>query len=359
MAKGKKDFTQIYDAVLSSTDEELTPVEVAELKAESGEDGPTTAEAPGEETPPEAPPVAEEAKAPETTPEPAKEAKKPLTPAQERIQELVKERNEYEEALRNEREKWARLEERQNLIREQAAATQRAEEAARQQAAENARRAAERPDATIDPMGAQVWDLNEKTRLLEQRLAEATERAQNGFAQQQVNQDIQQFSNALQADLMQSKSKFKDYDQAANYASQARFKFWKDLGWDDGEAARRVQAESLAVAKDALDHGKSPGEVYYNLAASWGYKPENQGSSRGADVVGSPEARLAQQAAGAKVQGFGGANVNVQESETADLDNLSPAQLASMSEEQFLTLLRNPKSARALQQQISKMELLG
>jgi hypothetical protein len=355
VAKGKKDFTQIYDAVMSSTDEELTPVEVNELKAEAGE-AVDAVEAPENEPTP-----APEEPQSESKPavEPEKPEKKPLSPAQERIQELVKERNEYEEALRNEREKWARLEERQNLIKEQAAATQRAEEAAAQRAAENARRAAERPDASIDPMGAQVWDLNEKTRMLEQKLAEAQTAAQNGFAQAQVNQDIQQFSNALQADLMHAKGKFADYDQAANYASQARFKFWKDLGWDDGEAARRVQAESLAVAKDALDHGKSPGEVYYNLATSWGYKSENQGSSRGADVVGSPEARLAQQAAGAKVQGFGGANVNVQESETADIDNLSPAQLASMSEDQFLTLLRNPKSARALQQQISKMELLG
>ena len=361
MAKSRKSLNTLYDSLISNAAEELSPDDVAALKAEEA----------GETPPPPAPdaeaaiaevetPDKQVEAAAEPTPEaPAEQPKEPkkLTPAQERIQELVRERNNYEEQLRNEREKWARLEERQRLINEQAERSRQEEEARRVAAEQAELRRTVRPDPSVDPVGAELFDTKERLNALAAEFEQAKQQVQAGFAQTQVQNDVARFEQQLLADIRQGQQKYSDYNEAAAFATQARKDFWLNLGNTEEESTRRVQAEALAIAKDALDHGKSPSEVYYGMAKQWGYAPQ-AGTSRGATAPAQSAARerLKQIEAGQRVQGFGGRSPNVSEGEDVDLANLSPAELAEMSEEAFLGLLRNPKSAAALQRRIAAME---
>lgn len=353
MAKKSKDFTSVFDAVIASQDEVLSPEEIQAAQQESGEISPP--EPPP--TPAEPPTEAEPAKAaePETAADAEAKPAKKLTPAQERIQELVRERNEYERQLQTEREKWTRLEERQRVVQELVEKQEREQ----REATEAARRANERPDPQVDPLGARIYDLEDSLRQQREQFESAKQEFQRAFAERQVQSEVTTFSQALQADIQNSRLKYADYNDAANYATEQRLNLWRSLGHDELEARRRVEAEAVAIAKDALDHGRSPGDVYYNLAKQWGWQPQAPAAQAATpEVATSAKAKIHALAEGAKHTGFGSAS-NVGSTETIDLNSLSQADLATMSEDQFLNLLKDPKTASALQRRIAKFELGG
>lgn len=349
MAKAK-DYNTVYDAVISSQEEALSAEEAQLIREEAGEVSPPPPPPAPEQ--PEAAPAETKEEAEPAEPAEAKPAKK-LSPAQERIQELVRERNEYERQLAAEREKWTRLEERQKVIQETIAAQEREQ----REAAEAARRANERPDPQVDPLGARIYDLEDSLRQQREQFEQAKQDFQRAFADRQVQSEVQSFSQALQADIQNARIKYPNYLEAANYATEQRLNLWRSLGHDEGEARRRVEAEAIAIAKDALDHGKSPGDVYYNLAKQWGFK-DGAAPAAQPEVAITPKAKIQAIAEGTKHTGFG-STPNVGGIETIDIDTLTQADVAVMSEDQFLNLLKNPKDAARLQRKLASFELGG
>lgn len=254
-----------------------------------------------------------------------------------RVRQLVEERKAAEKEAQELRERFARVDERQKYIQEQRDAEARVEEARLQQQ----RRLQERPDETIDPQGAQIWDLKEQVKQESAQRAALQQQVEARFNQSTVDNDVARFQQALNSDIVAAKIKNPDYMEAATYATQERAKIWAQLGYTPEQALELVNQEALAIAKRAIDVGQSPTDIYYGLAKQWGFK-----GNGGAPAATSPQAKtqekLQQIAAGSKATGFG-PTPNVQDSEEGvDIRNMTALDIGKMSEERFTYLSNHP-----------------
>jgi len=156
------------------------------------------------------------------------------------------------------RERWARLDERSRQINE-------ARQAAQQQAVEQ-QRAAERPDPAIDPVGAKLWDFEEKTRQYDAMVAAQAQQIQALQGNMQQNQQIQAFANYVNYDVQRFQQQKPDYPAAAAHAAQKRREFWTAAGFQPEQAQEIVKRESEALAMQAMQSGKSVAQLVYDLA---------------------------------------------------------------------------------------------
>jgi hypothetical protein len=357
MAKKKSPLsTSVYDALLDPS-EVITEEDEAALASEAAGEAPVVEEKPVEEEPAPEPPPAE-AK-PEAKEEPAKEpedeeGEKPRSRAQERIRELVAARNELEAKIKLQEERWQRLEERQKLISDE----QTKAKADEVRAAEEAAKLATRPDSSIDPIGAELWDLREHNKKLEERVAASEKSFVERSEETRQRVEVQAFSTALNQDLANFRAAHADYDEAAQFVTQARQEFWQNLGRTPEEAFHLVQQEALAIAKSALDNGKSPAESYYKLATQWGFKaPATKETPAPEAKLPSPKEKLETIAKGQERTGFGRTANALEEGGDLDIMSLSPAQLADMGEEQFLMILKDPQKRSLLEKRVAQLEL--
>lgn len=359
MAKKKDVPTSVFDALLSP-DEVISDEEAEALAREAAGEAAPAEEPPAEEPPAEEPKTEEtkgEAKKDEAPAEQEQEEeedpadRKPRSRAQERIQELVAERKELESKLREERERWARLEERQKLISEEKAAAKAAED----RAAEEAERAAARPDPAIDPIGAELWDLKEENRKFRDELTETRKAVSADITSTRQQAEVQAFSNSLNNDLAAFRAAHADYDEAAQFVTRARQEFWQSVGKTPEEAFHLVQQEALAVAKSALDAGQSPAEKYYGLAKQWGWKKAESSAEKPAAIP--PKEKLKQIAAGQERVGFGRSANAVEDNGDTDIMSMTPAQFADLPEDQFLMMLKDPHKRPLLEKRLAQLEL--
>lgn len=346
-----------FEDLLDNT-EGLTPDEQAALRAEAAGAEP---EKPAEPTEPAkaaepaveaapAEPTAEAEPVAEPAVEPAREPKPGS--AQARIRELVAERNA---ALQDQaakaaeaqelRERWARLEERQQI----AAQLAQQEAAKQQQQAEVRQIAIDRPDPAVDPMGAELFDTKYKLGLIEKQQQALLQHVQAQQQQTQSQVQLQALSGYIQNDLAYAKQQYPDYDAAAKYASEARVAFWEGLGVPPHVAKQRVQAEALAIAGEAFQNGQSASKVYRDLAYQWGFKPE-------ADAKVAPKEKLAQVQRGQQVQGLGNVPNAIETGDTS-IAELTAAQIADMPDEQFLKLNSDPKTGPIFRKRLQQLEL--
>lgn len=368
----KQNQNKLFEVLMDDADQ-LSPEDTAALDAERGETtppAPVPTETPAEPAEPAEPADPEDDEPAEptvdlTTGDELKPKKK-LTGAQARIQELVEERNRArEDALARagevtaEREKWARLEERQKALAEVEAQQRHAEEA--RYAAEIAaqHRATQRPDPTLDPQGAELFDLKERIARQEAEHASAVQAAQQGFNQMRVQQDVNQFTTAWQADMRAYQSQNPDYAEAAKFATEERIKFWESLGKTKDVAAHLTTQESIAIAKEALDHGRSPSQIYHNLAKQWGYKTAAAAAAEVLPPKGTVTAKdkLSQISRGQKLTGLGGVVTNVAGQDDTDIESMTPEQFAMLPEEEYLKIEGNPQLRTRMQRRIQAWEL--
>lgn len=306
------------------TDEAAEAQEMAEHAAE-----------PAEQAPPEPAPAPE--------PEAAKGEEKVIGPVPyDRFKE-VNERRAAAEKERDElREKWARMDERTRQINE-------AREAAQQQAQE-AQRAAERPDANIDPVGAKLWDLEERDRKREQELSAAQQRLQELQGGFQQNQQLQAFTNYVTYDVQRYKAQHPEYDEAATFAAQKRQEAWMAAGATPEVARNIVQRESEALANLAMQNGRSVAEAVHMLAKQWGFQPQAPANGNGQRPAqpSANQARLDQVQRAQSHQGIGHIPGGGNEA-TTSYKNYTPAQIAEMSEAEFSRIKANPRAWAELQ----------
>jgi hypothetical protein len=214
--------------------------------------------------------------------------------AERRIRELVEENRRYQQQLSEERERWARLDERSKQVREARIA------------AEQAAKAAERPDPSIDPVGAQLWDTQQKLAAMEQWRQQQEQQfaqLQQGFT---ANQQEQQWQNWVMAEANNYSRTQPDYMDAARYAVAKRNEFWAELGYSPEQAQQLTMAEANLVTRSAMANNRSFGPAIYKFAQWMGYQPAN-GNGKGVTPAAASQAgrTLAQVAKGQAMQGIG------------------------------------------------------
>jgi hypothetical protein len=179
----------------------------------------------------------------------AEERGETYEPEPEPPPELVEEKQQLARQLAAERERFARLDERRIAAEEAAAASSRREEPQGPPS-----RLGPRPDDYIDPIGADLWDANRRTEMLEHR-----------FEEQQRAAEQNEFARWVENDASRFKAQHADYDQAAARAYQFRLDYWTKLGLPEAHARVIVDREAVATATIARQSGKSAAAGYYEL----------------------------------------------------------------------------------------------
>lgn len=270
-----------------------------------------------------------EGKEPAAIPYPRfKEVNEAKRAAEQRLGEAEKERNEL-------RERWARLDERRNQLTE-----------AQQQAnaqAQQARVAAERPDPTIDPLGAELFDL--KQNLAQEQ--EARIALQNHYQQNVGNlaqtQQQAEFNGWVQYQAQAYSQQDPKYFDKAKYLADWRIGYWQKFGLSPDQARERVAAESILIAHEARQNGVNFAPIVAELAASVGWQdaPQQQQGNNNAQ-------KLAQIQAGQRVQGLGHLPGSSGEN-TIGYRNYSASQIANMSEAEFARAMSSAKSKKDIE----------
>jgi hypothetical protein len=230
------------------------------------------------------------------------------------------------------KEQWARYDERRKILEK---ANEDAQRAAQQQQI-----AAQRPDEGIDPYGARQWDQEQKIAHLEQQLTQTVGQLQNFGQNYQQNQEGAQFSNWVQAEAQQYVAQDPEYMQKATFAANKRIEFWSGLGAPPDVARKMVEAESVLIARVAQQYGGRFAPLVAGLAQQWGYQSPN--GQQAQPQNGGAQQRLAQVAAGQKVQGISRIPAAGPATQTV-VRNMSAIDLANMSEAEFARIKANPQ----------------
>lgn len=264
-----------------------------------------------------------------------KEVNEAKTAAERRAADLERERNEL-------RERWARLDERKALLTE-------ASQSAAQQAAVQAQ-AAQRPDPTIDPTGAELFDL--KQSLAQERQAREAMAAQfqqvTGSVQQ--TQQQQDFNNWVQFQAQSYAQQDPQYFDKAARAATWRTNFWTKLGMTPEKAQERVMHESMLIAAEARANGVNFAPFIAELAdvlEIMAQRQNGQAQNGNGQRAGQTQ-RLQQVQAGQRVQGIGHLPGSGGENQ-GSYRQYSAAQIAQMSEAEWSRAMANPKTKADLQ----------
>lgn len=176
------------------------------------------------------------------------------------------------------------------------------------------------PDVNTDPVG----HFAAKDALRERELAELKQWKQQFDQQGQQLSQQQQLVAAYQADATAFKAKAPDWDNAYQHFMKSIVEASIEAGATPEQAMQEMQIQEQRIVATALRNGKSPAEVVFNSAKRWGYqaKPPAQPD---------PAARMAAMERGqvaAKTTSGGGSG-------GGRYDNVTPAQLANMTPEEF------------------------
>jgi len=266
-----------------------------------------------------------------------KEVVEQRTAAQQERDRIAKERDEL-------REKWARYDERAKQLAE-------ANQFAAQQA-KQAQQAAQRPDPTIDPTGAELYDTRQKLAQIEANFNQFQQQYQQTAGNLQQHQVAQEHSNWIQYQAQSYAQQDPHYFEKAQKAANWRIGFWQKLGMTPDEASERVQQESMLITAEARKHGVNFAPFIAELADVLDLMASRQSGGNGngqAHQNGNGNAQKLQQvAAGQRVQGIGHLPGNTGDNQ-GSYRTYTPAQIAGMSEGEFSRVMANPKLKADLQ----------
>jgi len=196
---------------------------------------------------------------------PAKPPRQTMVPHQA-LHEEREVRKASERKIAELSERYARLEERTNLLLQRAAQPEPAAEAPI-------------PELATDPVGHFAGRLNQT----DQRLQAATQ--QTGQQQQQITQILQQqaihqaVTQRAQSLEREFETEHPDYGDAVKFVSNKRFEQMAAIGVPAEQRAQQLQQEGFALAVHAMQNGRNPADLIYSLAQTYGYAPVD--NSRG------------------------------------------------------------------------------
>lgn len=302
--------------------------------------------------------IPEQQAAPEAEPEKPKEPKpvETKTVPYDRFHELNEEHKAAKREAAELREKWARLEERQRLVQE-----------AQQRLAQEQQRpkGPARPDETVDPIGAQLWDRDRRLEQLEQRNQQLEQQVGqvSQFTQQQ--QQVGQFQTWLTMDENAYRVQKPDYDMATQHLRQRMQEFAQGIGVPDQEINTVISQLAYWVADAARRTGKSPANEYYRLAQVWGYagpQPAPNGNGNGqqqqtAPAKPSPTETLRQVQKGQALQGLN--RGPAQSDDNVNWTTMTAQDWNNMSDDEFASRLADPKQRPYIERAFARLEGVG
>lgn len=255
--------------------------------------------------------------------------RKPSTIPYDRFQEVVEERNQtrlrleqIERENADSREKWARLQERQQM------ATEAQNRAA--QAAAVAERAAQRPDPDVDAAGARAWDAEQRAIAAEQRVGQLENFVNTRSTELQGWTQQQQMEGYIRQAADRGRAQHADWDARVDFARAERTKMWMSVGHSEDAAKKIVANEETALVVSAAQTGADLVPVIASMTAQWGYKPPTNGATRTNGTNGS--VKLEQIANGQRVQGLG---------RTQSAETPSQKQWQTMDNQEFAVFIAN------------------
>ncbi|HKD45406.1 MAG TPA: hypothetical protein VKD24_07085 [Candidatus Angelobacter sp.] len=274
------------------------------------------------------------------------------------------------------RERWARLEERQKQAQEASEMARQAEALARAQR--------ERPDPTIDPVGARAYDAEQRAIRAEQGLGQVQQQLQWLNQQGQQNQVTNDMQNWLAFQVPQGRQRYQDYDTRVDYARAVRYGLWnstfqtpdgREVQFFPPDVAREITArEEFLILQRCKDLGIPVADVVARFSDMWGYQgwlqqAQAQQAQNGngavqqaapAQVLPSGNQRLQQIERGQAVRGLG----RVQSGETNQANawqTMSNAEfkafVGNMSEDQYLTMIQDPRIGKMFEKRVGDIDL--
>lgn len=182
-----------------------------------------------------------------------------------------------------------------------------------------------KPEPEQDPTGIDY--LSKRMEELEKQNFQRSSNEAENVAQSERNR-------VLSDSLVQSETEFRqqtpDYDAAAQHLAASRAQELSSYGLSQQEIADQLAAEVLQITDTAINMGRSPAELAYQIAQTRGYQPAGKQQSN---------ATFEAIARGQKSKNFGGARGS-----TASDPNAN--QIANMSEEEFFSAMRDPEFAK-------------
>lgn len=202
-------------------------------------------------------------------------------PTKEHFENLEKARRADREALREARRQQVIFE--QNLQRMQA----RQEQFLREQQFRQMQQQA--PDPYENPEAARAWQAQQQE--LQQRMFLAEQQRQQQIMQRQEQDRQFQFVNQTVEDIeAEFKAQAPDYDDATEHLLSTQQKLLEGMGYPPQVAAEQVGMWSLSVATQAIQTGKNPAAVAYELAKQMGYRPKGSEAETAAQKLANMKA---------------------------------------------------------------------
>lgn len=124
------------------------------------------------------------------------------------------------------------------------------------------------PDLSTDPLGHMMFHIKGISERLQSIEQGGTQKSQADEQQKQIDQ----LSNAVKSSVSEFKTANPDYDAASEFVTNRRLEDLKSMGMTDQQAIAQARTEFGNMAVMALQAGKSPAKVMYDMAGRYGYK---------------------------------------------------------------------------------------
>ena len=123
------------------------------------------------------------------------------------------------------------------------------------------------PDAEISIDEDPVGHLEQQTKLTNEKISELGDQ----LKQAQANQQTSSLQNYVNSAEQQFAGENKDYFDSVAHLQQSRLAQYKIMGADENQALQAVNNELINVAQSAIQNGKNPAQVVYELAKNSGF----------------------------------------------------------------------------------------
>jgi hypothetical protein len=155
--------------------------------------------------------------------------------------------------------------------------------------------------------------------------------------------ETQHLSAALTTSEAEYRTQKPDYDEAVNHVINARAQELQLYGLNPVQIQQALQQEVLDVTRAAIQQGKSPAEVAYQLAALRGYRPKEGGEQQGGQPPNPAAATLAAITAARQGSRSLGHAAGV-----APPKDLNAQTIAAMNDDEFAALYSTPEGRRMI-----------
>lgn len=138
---------------------------------------------------------------------------------------------------------------------------------AQQQQAQQAANQPQEPDAATDPIGNMMYKMD----VLQKQLSTLTQQQSQTATVQQQEQFMQSFQRQVVAMKDQFAAQHADYDAAVTHLRNARIADLRMFGLTDQQIAQQINSEEWSIAVSAVQSGRNPAEVIYDMSKRHGY----------------------------------------------------------------------------------------